>query len=51
MINEIDFCELSFSEIDSVGGGAAAGCQLEIVMLCGADGQCAPTEMVVCRPD
>ena len=50
MINEIELCELSFSEIESVSGGLAApGCKIEVVMLCDAGGSCTPTSMVVCR--
>lgn len=50
MINEIDICDLSFAEIEFVGGGAAAGCKLETVYTCDAAGNCTGQSAVVCRP-
>lgn len=50
MINEIEICDLSFTEIEFVGGGAAAGCKLETVYTCDAAGNCTGQSAVVCRP-
>jgi hypothetical protein len=51
MINEIEICDLSFAEIEFVGGGLADKCKLETVYTCDSAGNCTGSSAVVCRPE